>query len=224
MVLRLVEGETSNYTYKLRIILAEFNKKMNIDTAFYLASFPSEHKCPRDDKPEYAFIGRSNVGKSSLINMLTNRKDLARTSKKPGKTQMLNYYLINDNWYIVDLPGYGYAKISKVKRKEWSQMIHTYLQKRQNLQCAFVLLDSNIPPQKIDMEFINWMGEMGIPFVIVYTKYDRLKKSDQGKNIELIEEELLKSWNSLPQRFTTSSNKGMGRDEILSFIESINAQ
>ena len=131
---------------------------MNIDQAFYIGSFPSEHKCPKDGKPEYAFIGRSNVGKSSLINMLTGRKDLARTSKKPGKTQMLNYYLINESWYIVDLPGYGYAKISKSKRKEWSKMIHAYLQKRETLQVAFVLLDSNIPPQKIDMEFINWMG------------------------------------------------------------------
>lgn len=196
---------------------------MNIDKAFYLASFPSEHKCPKDGKPEYAFIGRSNVGKSSLINMLCGRKDLARTSKKPGKTQMLNYYVINDAWYIVDLPGYGYAKISKTKRQEWSKMIHKYLQKRATLQCAFVLLDSNIPPQKIDMEFINWMGEMRVPFVIVYTKFDRLKKSEQDINIKLIEEELLKSWNSLPQTFITSSNNGMGREEILSFIDEINA-
>ena len=197
---------------------------MVIENSFYIGSFPSEHKCPRDDRPEYAFIGRSNVGKSSLINMLLGRKDLAHTSKKPGKTQLLNYYLINESWYIVDLPGYGYAKISKAKRKEWSRMIQGYLQKRQTLMCAFILLDSNIPAQKIDLEFINWMGEMRIPFVIVYTKMDRLKNTEKEARIEAIQTELLKDWNELPQQFYTSSNKGLGRSEILAFIDQVNRE
>lgn len=197
---------------------------MKIEKSFYIGSFPSEHKCPRDEKPEYAFIGRSNVGKSSLINMILSRKELARTSKKPGKTQMLNYYVVNESWYIVDLPGYGYAKISKTKRKEWSKMIHGYLQKRQTLMCAFILLDSNIPPQQIDIDFINWMGEMRLPFVIVYTKMDRLKPTEKEEKITLIQNKLLEYWNELPQQFYTASNKGQGRDEILAFIEQINEE
>ena len=193
-----------------------------INEAKYIGSFPSEAKCPKDNKPEYAFIGRSNVGKSSLINMLCGRKALARVSKKPGKTQYLNYYLIDQNWYIVDLPGYGYAKISKKKRKEWERMIYGYLQKRLNLQCAFVLIDANIPPQKIDVEFINWLGEIRVPFVLVFTKTDRQHTDKIAKNIEVFGEELLKYWNELPQQFISSAVKRVGQDDILTFIEGVN--
>jgi len=188
----------------------------------FIGSFPNEQSCPSTGKPEFAFIGRSNVGKSSLINMLTDRKNLARVSNTPGKTQLLNYYLVNDEWYLVDLPGYGYAKISKKKRQEWEKMISSYLQRRPALQCAFVLIDANIPPQKIDVEFVNWLGEMQIPFAIIYTKVDRLRKSDIEPNIQAVQTELLKYWNELPQQFITSSSKTMGREDVLDFIDQIN--
>ena len=195
---------------------------MQVKFVDFIGSFPNEQSCPQTDKPEYAFIGRSNVGKSSLINMLTGRKNLARVSNTPGKTQLINYYLVNDNWYLVDLPGYGYAKISKKKRQEWEKMIANYLQRRDGLQCAFVLIDSNIPPQKIDVEFINWLGEMQIPFAIIYTKTDRLSRPKLEPNIRAIQEELLKYWNELPQQFITSSSKNTGREDVLDFIEQIN--
>ena len=195
---------------------------MEINESEYVGSFPSERQCPNDAKPEYAFIGRSNVGKSSLINMLSKRRDLARVSNTPGKTQLLNFYLMNKSWYIVDLPGYGYAKISKKKRAEWERMIEGYLLHRQTLGCAFVLVDVNIPPQLIDIEFINWMGKMSIPFVIVFTKADRLKSNDKRKNIEAFNKELLKYWNELPQQFVTSSAKKAGADAILNFIDEVN--
>ncbi len=197
---------------------------MEINYSDYKGSFPRESACPKEEKPEYAFIGRSNVGKSSLINMLTDRISLARVSKKPGKTQMLNFYLMDDRWYLVDLPGYGYAVISKKKRHEWERMIQGYLQKRENLQCAFILIDANIPPQKIDIEFINWMGQARIPFVIVYTKTDRLKPEQVDVNIKIIQDELLKHWNELPQQFISSSNNKRGKEEILEFIDGVNNQ
>lgn len=197
---------------------------MEIQNAIYTGSFPSEAKCPPMSHPEYAFIGRSNVGKSSLINMLCNEKKLAYISNKPGKTQSLNFYLIENAWYLVDLPGYGYAKISKKMRKEWERMIHGYLLKRETLQCSFVLIDGRVPPQAIDVEFMNWMGEMRLPFVIVYTKLDKLKEQEREKNIEAIQTEMLKYWNELPQQFRTSATKGWGRDEILQFIAKVNAQ
>lgn len=197
---------------------------MEIYHANYIGSYPSESQCPKDNRPEYAFIGRSNVGKSSLINMLTGRKELARVSKTPGKTQHINYYLVDDKWYIVDLPGYGYAKISKKKRHDWEKMIEGYLQKRKTLVCAFVLLDACIPPQLIDMEFIDWMGKMQIPFVIIYTKTDRLKPKQKEKNIAAIQAELHKHWNELPQQFISSSRKKLGQEEILDFIGQINKQ
>lgn len=197
---------------------------MIIKDAEYVGSFPSEAKCPTDGLPEYAFIGRSNVGKSSLINMLCERKKLAYISNKPGKTQSLNFYRINDAWYVVDLPGYGYAKISKKTRREWERMIQGYLIKRTTLQCAFVLIDANVPPQANDIEFINWLGEHRIPFVIVYTKLDRMKEDQCDKNIEAIQQALLKHWHALPQQFRTSANKGWGRDEILQFIEQVNTE
>lgn len=177
--------------------------------------------CPKDDRPEFAFIGRSNVGKSSLINALTGRKEVAHTSKKPGKTQLINYFLVNHDWYLVDLPGYGYAKISKKKRKEWEKMIEGYLVKRISLQCALVLIDSNVPPQAADIEFINWLGERHLPFVLVYTKADKSKPKEIDSNIMAFREEMLKYWNALPQEFITSSRERTGTEEILHFIEEV---
>lgn len=194
---------------------------MKISSATYTGSFPKESACPKDSRVEFAFIGRSNVGKSSLINMLVNRKDLARVSNRPGKTQTINFYLINDHWHLVDLPGYGYAQVSKGTRSAWGRMIEDYLTKRQNLQCALVLLDSNIPPQAIDMDFINWLGEKGVPFVIVYTKTDRLSKNQLQRNIQQIQQALLSNWNELPPQFITSANKTKGRDEVLAFLEQV---
>lgn len=197
---------------------------MTIKHTKFIGSFPKVGQCPADTRPEYAFIGRSNVGKSSLINLLTGRREIARTSKTPGKTQLLNYYLVNDEWYLVDLPGYGYARISKRKREEWERMIRAYLLNRPNLQCAFVLVDANIPPQKIDVDFINWLGEIRVPFVLVYTKTDRIKhEEDLQKNLTAIRAELLQYWNELPQQFITSARRGEGKEEILTFIEEINA-
>lgn len=194
---------------------------MEVQQTEFRGSFPNVQQCPQDDRPEFAFIGRSNVGKSSLINMLTGRTNLAHTSKKPGKTQLLNYFLINQQWHLVDLPGYGYAKISKKKRQEWERMIQDYLVKRLQMQCAFVLIDSMIPPQKIDIDFLDWLGNMRIPFVIVYTKTDRLKPAELTENLEAIQAALAEYWEPLPQQFITSSEKGIGRSEILSFIEEV---
>ncbi len=199
---------------------------LEIKYAEFVGSFPSINQCPKPQFPEYAFIGRSNVGKSSLINMLTGKKGLAKVSNTPGKTQTLNYFQINGKWNLVDLPGYGYAKISKTKRAAWEKMIAGFLQNRTNLMCAFVLLDAYIPPQSIDMEFINWLGEIHIPFVIVYTKVDRIRGGQEGrdKNIKAIQNELLKYWNDLPQQFISSSNNKTGQEEILNFIEGLNEQ
>ena len=198
------------------------NNKMIIHSADYVASFTQLKDCPPLTKPEYAFIGRSNVGKSSIINSLTERKSLARISNNPGKTQTINYYLINKSWHLVDLPGYGYAKVSKSSRRNWERFIRAYLSKRENLQCVFLLIDSRISPQKIDIEFANWMGEMHLPFVIVYTKADKSKPETLAKNIEKIEEAFLEYWEDLPQRFTTSALKDTGRLDILEFIDQIN--
>ena len=195
---------------------------MLIKTADYSASYPSIRKCPESKLPEYAFIGRSNVGKSSLLNMVVDRKKLALTSGKPGKTQMINYFIINKEWYLVDLPGYGYAKLSKTKRRAFRKMIDDYLQRRTTLQCTFVLIDCNIPPQAIDIEFINTLGEFRIPFVIVYTKADKSKPVQLEKNIKLIQEALLEHWNELPREFITSANERQGKEEILEYIEEIN--
>ncbi len=197
---------------------------MKVTKAVYLGSFPRIHACPKTKKPEYAFIGRSNVGKSSLINMLCARKALAKVSNKPGKTQLLNYFEINEQWVIVDLPGYGYAQRSKSLRKSWEKMIADFLKLRENLQCAFILLDSNLPPQKIDMDFINWMGEMHIPFVITYTKSDRLSDTELPPNIERIRTEILQTWHELPREFISSIKTQAGKKEILSFIEEVNAR
>lgn len=195
---------------------------MVIKTSVYKGSFTSDAQCPKPDKPEYAFIGRSNVGKSSLINMLTGRSALAHVSHTPGKTQSLNYYLINGDWYLVDLPGYGYAQVSKSRRDNWEQMMRRYLMKRENLQCVFLLIDARIPPQESDLAFANWMGMEQIPFVFVFTKTD--DKKYNTSNIKTFEKSVMETWAQMPQYFLSSSRKGLGRDEILNFIEQINNQ
>ncbi len=191
-----------------------------IQYANFVGSFTGLTQCPKPDKPEYAFIGRSNVGKSSLINMLTARNSLARVSHTPGKTQTLNFYHINQTWYLVDLPGYGYAKVSKTKRQEFEAMLRRYLQKRDNLQCVFLLIDARIPPQQSDWEFANWLGEMLIPFVIVFTKTD--DKAFRPTNIEAFNKAMLETWNEMPESFITSSRKIRGRHELLAFIDKHN--
>ena len=179
-------------------------------------------KCPEPNMPEYAFIGRSNVGKSSLINALTNHKSLAKTSGKPGKTQLINHFKINNEWYLVDLPGYGYARVSKTVRAEFQLFLRDYLDKRENLLCTFVLLDSRLEPQKVDMEFMEWMGENGIPFVMVFTKTDKLNQTKFSKNMKHYEKVMLEIWEELPPRFYTSSVNKSGTEEILTFVEQTN--
>tara|TARA_B100000927_G_scaffold88996_1_gene71938 strand:- start:2348 stop:2944 length:597 start_codon:yes stop_codon:yes gene_type:complete len=195
---------------------------MLIKKADFIISNTDVNKCPEPNKPEYAFIGRSNVGKSSLINMLVNKKNLAKTSGKPGKTQVINHFLINENWYIVDLPGYGYASVSKQKRTDFAQIIKQYLTKRKNLMSVFVLIDSRLTPQKIDIEFMAWLGELRIPFVICFTKQDKLSKSESEINLMNYKKEMLKYWEYLPQFFKTSSSKNRGKNEILEFIYATN--
>lgn len=195
---------------------------MKIKDIEFIGSFEAEKQCPKTDLPEYAFIGRSNVGKSSLINAVTGRKELARISSTPGKTQTINYFLVNGSWYLVDLPGYGYAKISKAKRAQWKKMIDNYLSSRRNLVCVFTLIDSRHKLQKIDLEFIDWLGTNGIPFVIAYTKIDKLKKKDRVSNIKTIQKELLEYWEELPAQFITSAESKEGTEEILRFIEEFN--
>lgn len=189
---------------------------------FYISSARAD-QCPQDRPlPEYAFIGRSNVGKSSLINMLTQRKGLAMTSATPGKTMLINHFLINDDWFLVDLPGYGYAKRGKKAVEKLRNLIEYYVLERQQLTCLFVLIDSRLPPQKIDLEFIEWLGEEGIPFGIVFTKADKNKRGDLKKNVDTFLRTLQAQWEELPPYFVTSSEKGLGRNELLSYIEEIN--
>ncbi len=179
-------------------------------------------KCPPPEKPEYAFIGRSNVGKSSLINMLTDNKKLAKTSQRPGKTQLINHFIINENWYLVDLPGYGYAKAAKRETKKFQSYIVEYIAKRENLHCLFVLIDCRLEPQKADMEFISWLGENQIPFVLVFTKADKLGKNQLASNIAFYKKELLEKWEELPDILVSSSETGQGKEDILNFIERVN--
>ncbi len=195
---------------------------MIINKAFFLTSNNHIHKLPKDNIPEYAFIGRSNVGKSSLINMLTNRRGLAKTSSTPGKTITINHFVINDEWYIVDLPGYGYARRSKKQREEWQTMLAKYIKQRRNLVCTFVLVDSRIEPQNSDLGFMEWLGENQVPFAIVFTKADKLKTAELEKNLSKYKERLLEDWEELPAIFVTSSEKGLGRDDLLNFIEEQN--
>ncbi|MFT2011143.1 ribosome biogenesis GTP-binding protein YihA/YsxC [Pontibacter sp. 13R65] len=197
---------------------------MVIKDAKFLMSNTRIELCPAPDKPEYAFIGRSNVGKSSLINMLTNQSKLAKTSASPGKTQLINHFLINDEWYLVDLPGYGYAKVSKTSREAWRKMINYYFQQRENLTCVFVLIDSRHEPLKPDLEFINQLGTIGVPFVLVFTKTDKQSNTKTDVNIAAFMRKLKETWEELPQIFRTSSTAKTGRDEILNFIEEVNLQ
>lgn len=195
---------------------------MEIRSAQFVISNTDVSKCPKPVMPEYAFIGRSNVGKSSLINMLVARKDLAKTSGKPGKTQLINHFIINEGWYLVDLPGYGYAQVSKESREKWEDFIRAYILKRQNLMCMMVLLDSRLPPQQIDVEFMNWLGEKEVPFVMVFTKTDKLSKQQLADNIKNYKQEMQKYWEELPACFYTSAEKKEGRKELLDFIEESN--
>lgn len=192
---------------------------MILKSAEFVISNTDYQKCPETTKPEFAFIGRSNVGKSSLINMLVDQKKLAKVSGTPGKTQTINHFIINEEWYLVDLPGYGYAKLSKEDRWNFGKMIESYLENRQNLFCTFILIDSRLPLQNIDLDFINWMGKHELPIALVLTKTDKLKQSELGKSKFNIESALLKSWEELPPLFITSAEKKSGRDKLLGFIE-----
>ena len=195
---------------------------MVITSAEFIISNSRVEKCPTTGLPEYAFIGRSNVGKSSLINMLTGRKGLAMTSQKPGKTQLINHFLINRDWYLVDLPGYGYARLSRDGRDGLRRMIEDYILERTELVCLFVLLDSRLEPQRIDLEFIEWLGEGRIPFALVFTKADKLSRGKLAANIAAYKERLLQQWEELPPLFITSAEARLGRDELLSYIDGIN--
>jgi GTP-binding protein len=196
---------------------------MQIKSAEFVVSNQDVAKCPNNHIPEYAFIGRSNVGKSSLINMLTNRKNLAKTSGRPGKTQLINHFIINSNWYLVDLPGYGYARVSKSSKKTFQKFITEYFKNRRQLVSAFVLVDIRHEPQKIDLNFMEWLGEHEIPFSIIFTKADKLKPKAIENHVEDYKTVLLETWEEMPQYFITSSSKVIGKDELLNYIESINS-
>jgi GTP-binding protein len=194
---------------------------MNITKATFISSYASIDKLPQSGLAELAFIGRSNVGKSSLINMLTNSPKLAKTSSTPGKTQTINHFLINDTWFLVDLPGFGYAKVSKTMREKWGFMIRDYMLRREQLHNVFVLIDCRVPPQKIDIEFINWLGENGLPLSIVFTKADKLKAAELQKNTSAFLDELATVWEELPPYFITSAEDKTGKEELLNYIGEI---
>lgn len=201
--------------------LRGLHRLLQIKSAEFIISNTEVSKCPSDGKAEFAFIGRSNVGKSSLINMLTSKKGLAKTSGTPGKTQLINHFLINELWYLVDLPGYGYAKVSRSQRSTFERFISDYLTKRETLYNIFVLLDARLEPQKIDLEFMNWCGEKGLPFSMVFTKIDKLSSTALQKNLAKYKKEMLKYWAELPPVFTTSSESGFGKEPLLNYIEQI---
>ena len=192
---------------------------MIIHSAEFIISNADYRKSPVTKMPEFAFIGRSNVGKSSVINMLTQRTNLAKTSSTPGKTQTINHFLINESWYLVDLPGYGYATISLKVKQGWAKMIEDYLLNRENLYCTFVLIDSRLKPQKIDLEFITWIGQQGLPMALLFTKCDKLKKGELARSKKNYSEALAETWEEIPPFFVTSSEKRIGRNEVLGFIE-----
>lgn len=196
---------------------------MKIKSAEFVVSNQDVAKCPSNYIPEYAFIGRSNVGKSSLINMLTSRKSLAKTSGRPGKTQLINHFIINDSWYLVDLPGYGYAKVSKSSKKTFQKFITKYFEERTQLVSAFVLVDIRHAPQPIDLNFMEWLGEHGVPFSIIFTKADKLKPKAIENHVEDYKNVLLETWEEMPKYFITSSSKDIGKDELLTYIETINS-
>lgn len=195
---------------------------MEIKEARFVVSNTDVNKCPEPNKPEYAFIGRSNVGKSSLINKITNKKSLAKTSGKPGKTRLINHFLINNEWYLVDLPGYGFAKVPVNERKKWEQFLKRYILKRENLYCLFVLIDSRHEPQKVDLDFMEWLGISEIPFSIIFTKTDKLKPDELENNLKHYEKKMFESWEVMPGYFISSAETGAGTNEILDFIESVN--
>ena len=197
---------------------------MEIKKAEFVLSAPRESMCPKDTKPEYAFIGRSNVGKSSLINMLTNNRKLAKTSSTPGKTLLINHFIINNEWYLVDLPGYGFAKRSKSELQKLEQMITGYLLQRQQLVNVFLLVDIRLEAQKVDLDFIQWLGSSSIPFAIVFTKADKLSATKANQNVEAYKKVLSETWEELPPIFITSAEKKQGRDEILDYISQINKE
>jgi len=195
---------------------------MEVKSAVFVVSNTDVRKCPAGTRPEYAFIGRSNVGKSSLINMLTNQKQLAMTSQKPGKTQLINHFLINDEWFLVDLPGYGYAQRGKTGRENIRKIIEDYILERTQLTCLFVLLDCRHEPQKIDLEFMEWLGENGVPFAIVFTKIDKIGKGKLAENIEVYRNKMFETWEELPVILLSSAEKKVGKEEILKHIHDIN--
>ena len=197
---------------------------MEVKSAIFVISNTDVRKCPEGSMPEYAFIGRSNVGKSSLINMITNHKGLAMTSQKPGKTQLINHFLINDKWYLVDLPGYGYAQRGKAGRENIRKIIEGYILEREQLTNLFVLLDCRHDPQKIDLEFMEWLGENGIPFSVIFTKTDKVSKGKLSENIEVYRNKMFETWEELPPFFVSSAEKKEGRDEILNYINGVNGQ
>ncbi len=197
---------------------------MKITSAEFVVSNQDVAKCPNNMLPEYAFIGRSNVGKSSLINMLTNRKSLAKTSGRPGKTQLINHFIINKNWYLVDLPGYGYARVSKSAKKVFQKFITAYFEQRKQLVSAFVLVDIRHEPQQIDVDFMQWLGEREIPFSIIFTKADKLKPKAIERNVAAYKTNLLEFWEEMPNYFITSSSKGIGKEALLDYIDQINQQ
>ncbi|MFT4781200.1 YihA family ribosome biogenesis GTP-binding protein [Psychroserpens burtonensis] len=197
---------------------------MKIKTAEFIVSNSEVDKCPKDQIPEYAFIGRSNVGKSSLINMITNHKNLAKTSGRPGKTQLINHFLINKEWFLVDLPGYGYAKVSKTAKRKFQKFITNYFEKRIQLVSAFVLVDIRHEPQKIDLEFMEYLGVSQVPFSIIFTKADKLKPMAIERNVEAYCKKLLETWEAVPNHFVTSSSKTIGRDEVLQYIQDTNTE
>lgn len=191
---------------------------MELSRSEFVGSYPKLEQAPTDGLPEFAFIGRSNVGKSSLVNLITDRRELARISNTPGKTQHLNYYRIDDRWYLVDLPGYGYAQVSKKLRRSFQQMIERYLKARKTLVNAFVLIDSHIPPQRVDLEFCNWLGEQQIPFLLVFTKTDRQPMAETNEQVAAFQQKMREQWEQLPPHFLTSSVRRTGREEVLHFI------
>ena len=188
----------------------------------FIGSYEKLSQCPKPQRYEYAFIGRSNVGKSSLINMLAGRKAIAKVSGKPGKTRTINYFLVNSEWYLVDLPGYGYAQVSKKERKKFAQMIESYLYQRESLCCTFVLIDARVPPQQSDLEFINQLGSNHVPFALIFTKIDKLKPKQLKANVDSFNRAMKKSWEVLPDQFYSSAISGAGREEILNYIEEVN--
>ncbi len=195
---------------------------MKITSAQFVISNSDYKKCPKTELLEFAFVGRSNVGKSSLINMLCSHKDLAKTSGKPGKTQLINHFMINKNeWYLVDLPGYGYARTSKENRGKWHKMISDYFTHRENLFCTFILIDVRLEAQKIDLEFIEWMGENGLPFALIFTKADKISPVQVDKNVAAYKREMLKTWEELPPMFISSSETQRGKEEILDYIDTL---